>query len=389
MIKDKRLLYLLKLVVSLFLFLGALYFENPQQIRLYILVVVFLFYLTTGFVKASFKKEKKLYIIFFILDVAFIYIMEYNSRLLINYFFHSFYIIILLEASLTLGFRNGILIGLFTLFVSMIKYVYLIYYKLNYSNVSQLSFFLMINILIIVVTGFAQHNKEEKEKKDILYKELLDVNRQLKLYTQEIKRLSIVEERNRIARDIHDTLGHKMTALIMQLQMAEHLIKNDSNQAEKLIADAVETGRDTMIGIREVVETLRIKDNANLSCEEIKNLINEFSEKTGIDIELQIENEQIIKNSNVNYIIYRILQETITNAVRHGKATKININLNYSFKSISFFIKDNGVGAENITEGYGIKGIRERVELYSGNVEFGSDDGFSIKGILYLEGNND
>lgn len=389
MIKDKRLLYLLKLVVSLFLFLGALYFENPQQIRLYILVVVFLFYLTTGFVKASFKKEKKLYIIFFILDVAFIYIMEYNSRLLINYFFHSFYIIILLEASLTLGFRNGILIGLFTLFVSMIKYVYLIYYKLNYSNVSQLSFFLMINILIIVVTGFAQHNKEEKEKKDILYKELLDVNRQLKLYTQEIKRLSIVEERNRIARDIHDTLGHKMSALIMQLQMAEHLIKNDSNQAEKLIADAVETGRDTMIGIREVVETLRIKDNANLSCEEIKNLINEFSEKTGIDIELQIENEQIIKNSNVNYIIYRILQETITNAVRHGKATKININLNYSFKSISFFIKDNGVGAENITEGYGIKGIRERVELYSGNVEFGSDDGFSIKGILYLEGNND
>lgn len=389
MIKDKRLLYLLKLIVSMFLFLGALYFENPQQIRLYILVVVFLLYLTTGFVKAFLKKENKLYIIFFILDIAFIYIMEYNSRLLINYFFHSFYIIVLLEASLTLGFKNGILIGIFTLSVSMIKYVYLIYYKFNYSNVSQLSFFLMVNILIIVITGFAQHNKEEKEKKDKLYKELLDANRQLKLYTQEIKRLSIVEERNRIARDIHDTLGHKMTALIMQLQMAEHLIKDDSNQAEKLIVDAVETGRDTMIGIRGVVETLRITDNTNFSFKNIENLANKFSEKTGIDIKLQINNEHTIKDSNANHTIYRILQETMTNAVRHGKATRIIINLNYSIKSISFFIKDNGVGAENITEGYGIKGIRERVGLYNGNVEFGSDDGFFIRGILYLEVNND
>lgn len=389
MIKDKRLLYLLKLIVSVFLFLGALYFENPQQIRLYILVVVFLLYLTTGFVKAFLKKENKLYIIFFILDIAFIYIMEYNSRLLINYFFHSFYIIVLLEASLTLGFKNGILIGIFTLSVSMIKYVYLIYYKFNYSNVSQLSFFLMVNILIIVITGFAQHNKEEKEKKDKLYKELLDANRQLKLYTQEIKRLSIVEERNRIARDIHDTLGHKMTALIMQLQMAEHLIKDDSNQAEKLIVDAVKTGKDTMIGIRGVVETLRITDNTNFSFKNIENLANKFSEKTGIDIKLQINNEHTIKDSNANHTIYRILQETMTNAVRHGKATKININLNYSIKSISFFIKDNGVGAEKITEGYGIKGIRERVGLYNGNVEFGSDDGFFIRGILYLEVNND
>ena len=77
----------------------------------------------------------------------------------------------------------------------------------------------MVNVLILVVTGFAQYNKEERERKDILYKELLDAHKKLKQYADEVNRLSVVDERNRIARDIHDTLGHNMTALIMQLQM--------------------------------------------------------------------------------------------------------------------------------------------------------------------------
>jgi len=221
--KGRRLFNIIKAILLTLLFCTAIYFENAQRQRLYALVFIFALYLAVGFGRGLIRRYDNLYFLSFILDIALVYTLEYNSRLLINYFFHSFYIAVLLESSLLLGLRRGIMIGAATVVVSLIKYIYLIYYNFNLSNVSQLFFFLMVNVLILVVAGFAQHNKEERERKDILYRELLDAHKKLKQYTDEVNRLSVVDERNRIARDIHDTLGHNMTALIMQLQMAEHL----------------------------------------------------------------------------------------------------------------------------------------------------------------------
>ncbi|MDD4679096.1 MAG: sensor histidine kinase, partial [Tissierellia bacterium] len=324
------------------------------------------------------KDQNKLFILFFV-DIALIYILETNSRLLINYFFHSFYIIIFLEASFLLPLKKGITIGIVTVIISMIKYAYLIYYKFNLSNVSQMVFFLMVNILILVIAAFAQHTKEEKEKKDILYKELLDTHRQLKEYTDELNRLSVIEERNRIARDIHDTLGHNMTALIMQLQMADHYVMSDAGKSSQMLKNSLNTAKESLSKIREVVETLRGKE---ISPEiAIKTLVEEFSEKTGAGIKLNIEGE-IPKNYGVNSAIYHILQEGMTNSIRHGNASKLWINLIYSNENIKFNIKDNGQGALAFIEGFGLKGIRERVEAFGGNVEFKSQDGFIIDGEL-------
>jgi signal transduction histidine kinase len=380
--KRKRLLYLLKAIILTILFCVAVYFENAQQQRLFVLVAVFVLYLAVGFSRVLFKCDSNIYYLSFIIDILLVFAIEYNSRLLINYFFHSFYIIILLEAALTLGLRRGITIGAAAVLVSLIKYAYLIYYKFNLSNVSQLSFFLMVNVLILAIAGFAQLNKEEKERKDALYKELLDAHRQLKQYTDEVNRLSVVEERNRIARDIHDTLGHNMTALIMQLQMAEHLLKDDVSKAAPLLTDSVKTAKDSLTGIREVVETLRGGDTSHITVESIKKLVNEFSEKTGVEIELDIKGVAAVQDSAVNIAVFRIVQEAITNAVRHGKATRISVSLDYCADGIEFYIMDNGEGKVDVKEGYGLKGIRERVEAFGGRVEFGTDKGFYIKGIL-------
>ncbi len=386
--KGRRLFYILKTIILIILFCTAVYFENAQQQRLAILVAVFALYLAAGFGRGFMNRDGSAYCLSFILDIALVYVLEYNSRLLINYFFHSFYIIILLESSLLLGLRSGMAIGAAAVVVSLIKYIYLIYYKFNLSNVSQLAFFLMVNVLILVIAGFAQHNKEEKERKDILYKELLDAHKKLKQYTDEVNRLSVVEERNRIARDIHDTLGHNMTALIMQLQMAEHLMKEDSSKAEGLLADAVKTAKDSLVSIREVVQTLRGTDTF-VPVDAIKKLVGEFSAKTGVDISLDISGEAVKTDSAANMAVVRIIQEAMTNAVRHGKATRISVGLDYSGDAITFNVRDNGIGAEKLKEGYGLKGIRERTEAFGGSVEFGSGDGFYIKGILYLEVKDD
>ncbi|MGI6586403.1 MAG: sensor histidine kinase [Lutisporaceae bacterium] len=384
--KGKRLFYILKALLLTLLFCIAVYFENAQQQRLYVLIFIFAVYMAVGFGRSLARSDNNLYCLSFILDIALVYILEYNSRLLINYFFHFFYIVILLESSLQLGLRRGMMIGSATVLVSLIKYIYLIYYKLNLSNISQLAFFLMVNVLILVVTGFAQHNKEERERKDILYKELLDAHKKLKQYADEVNRLSVVDERNRIARDIHDTLGHNMTALIMQLQMGLHLMKENSAKAEELMVSSVKTAKDSMAAIREVVETLRGVGTFSEPVESLRKLISEFSARTGVAIELDITGETNPQDSAVNIAVYRIIQEAVTNAVRHGNASRISVKLDYSKESIRFYAADNGVGSDNVKEGYGLKGIRERVEAFGGKVEIESGDGFCIKGILYLEG---
>ncbi|HOR85283.1 MAG TPA: sensor histidine kinase [Bacillota bacterium] len=384
--KGKGLLYLSKTIAVIILFYIAIYFENAQKQRIYVLVSIFLLYMAIGFGRRLIARDSKLYCLSFVLDIILVYILEHNSRLLINYFFHSFYIIILLESALSLELRRGMAIGTAAVLVSLIKYIYLIYYKFNLASVSQLAFFLMVNILILVVTGFAQFNKEEKERKDVLYRELLDAHKELKQYTDEVNRLSVVGERNRIARDLHDTLGHNMTALIMQLQMAGHLLKEDVPKAGELLEDAIRSAKGSMTGIREVVETLRDTENTLAPAESVKKLVSEFGVKTGVEIELDINGGKTVQNPEANIAVYHIIQEAMTNAVRHGKASKIYISLNYSCDSVTFDINDNGVGGSTIEEGYGLKGIRERAEAFGGKVEIGTRNGFYIKGILYLGG---
>ncbi len=382
MIKNKKYLYGLKIIVLIILFLSALYFENTQEERLIVLVLIFVFFLANNISKYFIKNQNKLFILFLI-DIGLIYILESNSRLLINYFFHSFYIIIFLEASLTLQLKKGLIIGIITVIISMIKYIYLVYYKFNLANVSQMLFFLMVNIMILLIAAFAQHSKEEKEKKDTLYKELLDTHKQLKEYTHELNRLSVIEERNRIARDLHDTLGHNMTALIMQLQMTEHYTNTNKEKSMELLNNSIVTARESLSAIREVVETLRGKESSLSPEKAIHTLIKEFSKKTGAEIDLNVEGE-ISNNSDngVNSALYHILQEGMTNAIRHGNASKIWINLNYYDENIYFNIKDNGVGAIVFAEGFGMKGIKERVEFFGGKVEFKSQDGFVIDGFI-------
>lgn len=384
MLKSKKHLnlYIIKIIIYTIFFILSLYFENAQQQRLYILIAVFFIFVANNISKYFINKQNKLYITSFLIDLALIYMLELNSRLLINYFLHSFYILVLLEASITLEIKSGMIIGISTIIVSLIKFIYLVYYKFNLSNISQMFFFLMVNILILIIAAFAQYNKQEREKKDLLYKELLDAHKKLKEYTDEVQRLSVIEERNRIARDIHDNLGHNMTALIMQLQMADHYIKADSLKSQELLENSVKTAKESLAGIREVVETLRETGTSLSPDKAIKVLIDEFSEKTGTEIDLKIEGK-VINNQEAATAMYHILQEGLTNAVRHGSATKIWVILNYTEDSINFSINDNGTGTDNIKEGYGMKGINERVKAFNGNVEFKSNNGFQIKGIIY------
>ncbi len=372
---------ILKILILSILFILAAYFENAQQQRLFILISVFLFFIANNILKYFINEKGRFYFALFAVDLVLIYILETNSRLLINYFLHSFYIILLFEAAVTLEIKHGIIIGIADILVSMVKFIYLTYFRFNLSSISQMVFFFTISILILIVAIFAQHNRQEKEKKDMLYRELLDAHKKLKEYTDEVQRLSAVEERNRIARDIHDNLGHSMTALIMQLQMAEHYLMTDSPKAQELIADSVKAAKDNLSGIREVVETLRGAGQSSSPAAALREVAEKFSESTGTAIGLKIEGT-MPDNQKIFNAIYHILQEAMTNAVRHGKASEISAEINYLDDVVRFVIRDNGRGTDDIAEGYGMRGIRERVKELNGDVEFKSENGFIVSGYL-------
>lgn len=377
---KKGLLSLIKIVFLILIFYMAVYFETASGIRMYKLTGIFVLYIILGILRKFFYKNEILLSISFLIDILLVFLLEHNSRFLINYFFHSFYIVILLEVSLTLKRDKSLVISIITVGVSLVKYILLISYDSNLANLSQIAFFILVNALILVIVNFAQYNKEEKEKKDLLYSELLSTHKKLKEYSEKIEALAVIEERNRIARDIHDTLGHNMTALIMQMEMATHMMDEDMDKSKELLNSAKRMARDGLLSIRRVVETLRVEETIGKT-NSIKELVEEFSIASGIEIEFEIIGEHVSINPDIDTTLYRIVQEALTNAVRHGKVTKVKVEIRYN-KYIEFYIKDNGIGAEIIKEGYGLKGMKERIGSLNGKVEFESKNGFIVKGYL-------
>lgn len=386
--KEKHIVIfnVFKLIISSIIFYVGIHFENATKSRLYILITILIIYLAIGIVrKQILRKNTNLYSYSFLIDIILIYLLEYNSRFLINYFFHSFYIISLLEISLKLNKDIGFIIGIVLVALSQIKYIFLIYYEISLANISEMVFFLMVNILILIIVYFAQYNKEEKEKKEILYKELLEAYKKLKDYAERVKELSKVEERTRIAREIHDSLGHNMTALIMEMEIAGHMIEEDKEKAMEYINRAKSNARKGLINIRRVVETLRNEEGQKNNLESIKKLIEEFSKRTNINISFYIDEEVFEIPPIIGNTLYRIIQESMTNALRHGKATEIKIILKNDEDGLKFCISDNGVGAEDIKYGYGLKGMKERICRLKGKITFKSQNGFLIQGFIPLE----
>lgn len=384
--RRKRFIYIIKFILAFLLFYWAVYFENAVGNRLYVLIFLFIIYLSIGIIKALKSSSQKMNYVFVIVDLLTIFLMEYNSRFLINYFFHSFYIIELLDISILFDQKNSLITGCAATVVSSIKFFFLLYYKFNINNISQTVFFILVTIFVLVITNFAQYYREEKKRKDQLYNELLNAHKELKEYSKKIQELTIIKERNRLARELHDNIGHNMTALIMEMELMGRLLDKDPEKVKLILQESKQTAREGLAKLREVVRTLKPNDMKTKTIDSIKDLVNKFSTRTGIKTLLKIEGDIIDADVSVSAVLYAIIQESLTNSVKHGKATKVEINIKYNGDKLNFLITDNGVGSEQISEGFGLRNMRERVEGLKGSISFTANKGFTVKGYLPLEG---
>lgn len=222
---------------------------------------------------------------------------------------------------------------------------------------------LMFGLALFLVLKLANALLSERE----LWSELAIAHQQ---YAQQEKALVAAQERNRIARNIHDSLGHVLSALNAQLQAAVELWRNhyDAKQIEPFLEQAYQLSMNAMGEVRESVRALR-SEGQSLS-ESIAELVQRFKDGTGIATQLEIAIHSSV-TTIVSETIYRVVQEALTNIHKHAQASRVQITLKSSHDRIVVEIIDDGCGFDlnnTFPTGFGLIGMRERMSAIGGTL---------------------
>jgi signal transduction histidine kinase len=204
----------------------------------------------------------------------------------------------------------------------------------------------------------------ERESRD----KLAVANQKLREYALKIENQATLEERNRIAREIHDSLGHSLTALNLQLETALKLSKSDIPRAMNFLATAKELGSQALKDVRQSVSKMRSHPLQEQNLEQaIAVLAADFQRTTGIFPICQISLLSPV-SMEISMPIYRIIQESLTNISKYAQATEVKIDLITTVTDLTLIIKDNGKGfeLEQNTTGFGLQSMRDRTLALGG-----------------------
>ncbi|MGZ4135467.1 MAG: sensor histidine kinase [Tumebacillaceae bacterium] len=202
------------------------------------------------------------------------------------------------------------------------------------------------------------------------------VNQELNEYAKQVESLTVTRERNNIAREIHDTVGHTMTALIVQLQAARKLQDRDLALSSETLLRCEELARSALQEVRLSVRTLREDDaEPTTITEALRKLLADFSDMTGLQTKLHLQGDPTVVTISLQLTIYRIVQEALTNAKRHGNAATAIVSLQCGEREIRLEIGDDGEGLDEVVPGFGLINMRERVMEQGGTVHFSSERG--------------
>ncbi len=224
-----------------------------------------------------------------------------------------------------------------------------------------------------ITTQALAQARQAQQQNNLLLKELQAKNQQLEEYARQVETLAIVEERNRLAREMHDTVGHRLTAAAVQLEAAQRLVPTDPDKASSLIGAGRQQVRDALQDVRQTVGRLREPVEIELSLPQaLRRLTAGFQEATGLQIHLEIEPGDLSYSAAQRLALYRCAQEGLTNIQRHAEASQAWIKFNHSQHRAVLQISDNGkgvpdAGETSLTPGYGLRGLQERASQLGGS----------------------
>lgn len=210
--------------------------------------------------------------------------------------------------------------------------------------------------------------------------DLTSSNEKLRIAYDELKEITALEERQRIANDIHDTAGHSITTVIMQTEAAKIAVDNNPEEAKKRITAANLQAKHALEELRESVHLLSGASKEVSLKERLESVVNESMD--GTDIAIRYDVDEITIGDVKARLILNTLKEGISNGLRHGSATAFYFELKEKDERVEFLLSDNGAGmdAGQLKEGFGLSGMHRRAESLGGNVWFETepDEGFEI-----------
>ncbi|WP_341526708.1 sensor histidine kinase [Nostoc sp. UHCC 0302] len=239
------------------------------------------------------------------------------------------------------------------------------FFSLNWSLVFGLS---LVFVLLMMNAVLSERQSREK---------LAIANEKLRQYAMQIENQATLEERNRIAREIHDSLGHSLTALNLQLETALKLWQSNPTKAQTFLARAKELGSKALKDVRQSVSTMRSNPLQEQSLEHAIAILSEdFHRSNGILLICQINLENPLP-PEISTSIYRIIQESLTNISKHANATEVKLTLMSMRRSLKLIIQDNGRGFDlnQNTTGFGLQSMRDRTLALAGEFMINSNPG--------------
>lgn len=210
--------------------------------------------------------------------------------------------------------------------------------------------------------------------------ELQQANIQLEEYAKESVKMTETRERNRLAREIHDTLGHALTGIITGIEACTTLMDVAPDATKVQLRAIAEVARQGVTDVRRSVNALRPDALEKFNLEKaLLQTIEEMGTATSAKIDYQCTTQLTGFSEDEEDIIYRIIQESITNAIRHGKADQIQVWIDREYNTLKLHIKDNGIGCKTIKKGFGLHHMEERLNMLHGSLTYNGEDGFLVE----------
>ncbi len=227
--------------------------------------------------------------------------------------------------------------------------------------------FLAALLFVILFTQMVVDEEHARIQAEKMASHLESANLRLKEYAEKVEELAIEKERIRLAREIHDGVGHSLTTIYMQLQAAEALFKTDPLKARKSLDTAKLLSHEALTDVRNSVSELRDDNRLETNLFSRLKKLARNTTVAGMKCILKYSGKSREIPPIINQTLYRVAQEGISNALRHSQAKHIHISLDYSRpKVLRFSLVDDGIGLDSIHEGYGLIGMKERVLLMGG-----------------------
>lgn len=232
-------------------------------------------------------------------------------------------------------------------------------------------------LFTVIFTHVTRQSVRAQEETARLAHELEEANARLRASAERDLEHAAMSERNRIARDIHDGLGHYLTTIAVQLEAARGLMKTDLDKAAETISRAERQSREALEEVRRSVRALRSDAPPPDLRDTIAGLVNE----SGLTADLRVHGEPRPLSAAASQALFRTAQEGLTNVRKHAGTKRVRVELGY-LPGVTFIeIVDDGCGASGAAGGFGLAGLRERLAALGGSLQAGSraEGGYRVR----------